>query len=88
MANIKFAEAVEPDNADLKLRKLFCNAKRKRNQPTIPSTIHLELATNPFLRWDQPAVQAAAAARLKQDIGANPAPALVFGVIREWKNNF
>ena len=88
MANIKFAEAVEPDNADLKLRKLFCTAKRQRNLPTIPSTIHLELATNPFLRWDQPAVQAAAAARLKQDIGANPAPALVFGAIREWKNNF
>lgn len=88
MANIKFAEAVEPDNADLKLRKAFCAAKRHRNLPTVPSTIHLELATNPFLRWDQPAVRAAAAARLKQDIGPKPAPALVFGAIREWKNNF
>ena len=88
MANIKFAETVEPDNADLKLRKAFCAAKRYRNLPTVPSTIHLELATNPFLRWDQPAVQAAAAARLKRDIGTNAAPALVFGAIREWKNNF
>ena len=88
MANIKFAEAVEPDNADLKLRKAFCAAKRHRNLPTVPSTIHLELATNPFLRWDQPAVKAAAAARLNRDIGPNPAPAVVFGAIREWKNNF
>ena len=88
MANIKFAEAVEPDNGDLKLRKAFCAAKRHRNLPTLPSTMHLELATNPFLRWDQPAVQTAAAHRLKRDIGSNPAPALVFGAIREWKNNF
>ena len=88
MANITFAEAVEPENGDLKLRKAFCAAKRHRNLPTVPSTIHLELATNPFLRWDQPAVQAAAAVRLKRDIGNHPAPALVFGAIREWKNNF
>lgn len=88
MTNIRFAETVEPDNADLKLRKTFCAAKRHRNLPTVPSTIHLELATNPFLRWDQPAVQAAAATRLHRDIGANPAPGLVFGAIREWKNNF
>ncbi len=87
MANIRFAEAVEPDNADLKLRKAFCAAKRHRNLPTVPSTIHLELATNPFLRWDQPAVQAAAARR-NHGIDANAAPALVFGAIREWKNNF
>lgn len=87
MANIRFAEAVEPDNADLKLRKAFCTAKRHRNLPTVPSTIHLELATNPFLRWDQPAVQAAAA-RHNHGIGANAAPAQVFGAIREWKNSF
>jgi len=88
MANIKFAEAVEPDNGDLRLRKAFCAAKRHRNLPTVPSTIHLELATNPFLRWDQPAVQDAAARRLGHDIGVEPEPALVFGAIREWKNNF
>ena len=85
MANIKFAEAVEPDNADLKLRKAFSAAKRHRNLPTVPSTIGLELATNPFLRWDAPAVQAAAQHR---GVKLNAAPSLVFGAIREWKNNF
>lgn len=88
MANIKFAEAVEPDNGDLKLRKAFCAARRHRDLPTVPSTIHLELATNPFLRWDQPVVQAAAAARLKHALGPDPSPALVFGAIREWKDHF
>jgi hydroxyacylglutathione hydrolase len=85
MANIKFAEAVEPDNADLKLRKAFCAAKRHRHLPTVPSTIGLELATNPFLRWDAPAVRAAA-----QQHGAGPhaTPSEIFGAIREWKNNF
>ncbi|MEP7156513.1 MAG: hydroxyacylglutathione hydrolase [Betaproteobacteria bacterium] len=85
MANIKFAEAVEPDNADLKLRKAFCAAKRHRNQPTVPSTIALELATNPFLRWDSKAVIAAAEHRAGHALNSDVD---VFATIREWKNNF
>ncbi|MBL8524312.1 MAG: hydroxyacylglutathione hydrolase [Betaproteobacteria bacterium] len=85
MSNIRFAEAVEPDNADLKLRKAFCAAKRHRNQPTLPSTIALELATNPFLRWDSPAVVAAAEGRAGRALRANHE---IFASIREWKNNF
>ncbi len=85
MANIKFAEAVEPVNADLKLRKAFCAAKRHRNEPTVPSTIALELATNPFLRWDSEAVIAAAEKRAGHALKADNE---VFAVIREWKNNF
>ncbi len=85
MANIKFAEAVEPDNADLKLRKAFCAAKRQRNEPTVPSTIALELATNPFLRWDAAAVIATAEKRAGHLLKADNE---VFAVIREWKNKF
>ncbi len=85
MGNIAFAEAVEPDNGDLKLRKAFCAAKRHRKEPTLPSTIGLELATNPFLRWGVPSVQEAARSR-GVPLGA-PAH-LVFAAIREWKNNF
>ncbi len=85
MANIRFAEAVEPDNADLKLRKAFCAAKRHRNQPTLPSTIALELATNPFLRWDSPAVISAAQKRAGHALSNHHD---IFAVIREWKNNF
>ena len=85
MANIKFAEAVEPDNADLRLRKAFCAAKRQRNEPTVPSTIALEIATNPFLRWDSKAVIATAERRAGHPLQADNE---VFAVIREWKNNF
>lgn len=85
MSNIRFAEAVEPDNADLKLRKAFCAAKRHRDQPTLPSTIALELATNPFLRWDSPAVIAAAERRAGRSLKTDHD---IFASIREWKNNF
>jgi hydroxyacylglutathione hydrolase len=85
MANIKFAEAVEPGNADLKLRKAFCAAKRLRNEPTVPSTIALERATNPFLRWDATAVIATAEKRAGCTLKADEQ---VFAVIREWKNTF
>jgi hydroxyacylglutathione hydrolase len=32
---------------------------RSRGEATVPSTIGLEKQTNPFLRWDSPAIQAA-----------------------------
>jgi len=85
MANIRFAEAVEPGNADLKLRKAFCAAKRHRNEPTVPSTIGLEVATNPFLRWDAPDVAQAARAHAGKSLAA---PDAIFAELREWKNNF
>lgn len=85
MANIKFAEAVEPDNADLKLRKTYCTARRERGEPTLPSTIALEQATNPFIRWDAKAVIAAAEQRAGRTLTADTD---VFAVIREWKNMF
>jgi hydroxyacylglutathione hydrolase len=51
----------------------------------VPTRIDVELETNPFLRWDAPAVRAAAAARL----GHEPADAAeTFTAIREWKNRF
>ena len=58
---------------------------REAGQATVPSSIAAELATNPFLRADEPAVRAAAAARL----GAEPATVVdAFAAIREWKNQF
>jgi hydroxyacylglutathione hydrolase len=58
---------------------------RAAGRATVPSRIRLELDTNPFLRWDAPAVRAAAAGRL----GHVPADAAeAFAAIREWKNRF
>ena len=56
-ANAKFALTIEPDNPDLKSRVADIDQARSRNQPTVPSALALELATNPFLRAGIDSVQ-------------------------------
>ena len=58
--NARFALAVEPDNAVLRDRAREVDALRAAGEPTLPTTVALELAANPFLRCAEPAVQAAA----------------------------
>jgi hydroxyacylglutathione hydrolase len=85
LANIRFSEAVEPNNRALGERRTHEAAKRERGEPTLPSTIALELDTNPFLRWDAAEVVAAAERRAGHKLAG---PVEVFAQIREWKNNF
>jgi len=49
-ANARFAVTVEPGNADLAARVVAIDAARAAGRPTVPSTIGLERATNPFVR--------------------------------------
>lgn len=58
--NLKFALTVDGDNPDLQARYRAVEILRQAGSPTVPSTIGEERLTNPFLRWDQPALQAAA----------------------------
>lgn len=85
VANIRFAQAVEPGNRALDARKERDTAKQLRGEPTLPSTIADELATNPFLRCREPAVIAAARKRAGRELAA---PVEVFAEIRAWKDNF
>lgn len=85
LSNIRFAEAVEPGNARLAERKAKESAKRARHEPTVPSTIAEELATNPFLRCNQPEVIASAERHAGRKLAG---PVEVFAEIREWKNRF
>ena len=85
LANLRFALAVEPDNADLKERDAREQAKRSRGEPTVPSTMGEERATNPFLRAHLPAVKAAAAAHAGHPLADDVAS---FAALREWKNRF
>ena len=85
MANIAFAEAVEPGNRLLAERKARESAKRARGAPTLPSTLADELATNPFLRWDAPEVIESARRHAHRPLNA---PVEVFAEIRAWKNGF
>jgi len=76
-SNLRFAAAVEPDNAAIAERA------NQLATPSTPSTIAAERATNPFLRASEPAVIAAAKAR-----GAAGDPVSVFAAIRAWKDTF
>ena len=76
-SNLRFATAVEPNNAAIARRAAAIPT------PSTPSTIAEERATNPFLRPREPAVVAAAASR-----GAADDPVSVFAAIRSWKDNF
>ena len=49
-ANARFALSVEPDNVELQKRAKEIDAKREKGEPTVPTTMGLEKATNPFLR--------------------------------------
>jgi hydroxyacylglutathione hydrolase len=54
LENLRFAMTVEPNNTALHARHRTEQAKRERSMPTLPSTIALEKATNPFLRLLEP----------------------------------
>jgi hydroxyacylglutathione hydrolase len=84
LSNLKFARAVEPNNAELIQYQQQCMVLREANLPTLPSTIARELQINPFLRSDQAEVVHAAQ---QLDPTATDAVA-VFAAIRQWKNNF
>lgn len=86
-SNIRFALAVEPDNAELIARADQVQRQRARQEATVPSILAEELATNPFLRCDVDTVVEAAARHSQQAHQAQHADA-VFGTIRQWKDHF
>jgi hydroxyacylglutathione hydrolase len=86
LANLAFAQAVEPGNAAIAPRIAAEQAKSAAGLPTIPSTIGLEKATNPFVRYRQSAIADALIAAGKLAPGAPPLA--TFAALREWKNSF
>jgi hydroxyacylglutathione hydrolase len=53
-SNGRFALTVEPDNATLVTRMAEVDAARAAGEATVPTTIGLERATNPFIRAADP----------------------------------
>jgi hydroxyacylglutathione hydrolase len=79
LANAKFGVTIEPENEALQRRCREVEALRATSQPTLPTRMDLELATNVFLRPDSLAI--------RQRLGMMGEPAWkVFGEIRERKN--
>ncbi len=58
LANGKFALTVDPDNDLLRSRMEEVERLRAEGHPTLPTTMALETATNPFLRADRPEIAA------------------------------
>ncbi|HBF97658.1 MAG TPA: hydroxyacylglutathione hydrolase [Alphaproteobacteria bacterium] len=80
-SNAKFALTVEPDNAALVDRARQIDAMRAKGVPTVPTTIGLELETNPFLRPQSEDLQ--------RTIGMQGAGEVeVFAETRRLKDNF
>ena len=84
-SNLKFALAVEPANDTLKAYAEEVTQRRSEGRATIPSTVGLERAINPFLRSREPAViQSVWAASQVSSASESE----TFRLLREWKNRF
>lgn len=83
-ANLDFALKVEPTNSALQTRYLKIRELDENKIPTVPASIALEKATNPFLRCHQPTVLQAVS-KYSGKTMTNPIDA--FAILREWKNN-
>jgi len=79
--NGRFALSIEPENAALVARMKDVELARARNQPTIPTTLALEKATNPFLRPDSPEIRASLGMADANDVD-------VFAEMRKRKDTF
>ena len=85
LSNLRFAQRVEGDTPALCIRLSVDTARRAAGQPTVPSTLAIEHATNPFLRVAEPAIWA----QLAAENGTMPADRLAaFTALRVWKNRF
>jgi len=83
LANLGFAAWVEPENNELVERTRRDRARRERGEPTVPSLIGEELATNPFMRTDRAKVIEAAGLWAGRPLHGR---AEVFRALRTWKD--
>ncbi|CAN5852939.1 hydroxyacylglutathione hydrolase [soil metagenome] len=86
LANLRFAQVVEPANAELTQYNAQCEALRALGQPTLPSQLATERRINPFLRSREATVLRAV--RAHAELSADAAEADVFAALRQWKNDF
>lgn len=85
LANLRFAKAAERANRAVVEWETRAQAQRQKDLPTVPSTIGLERAANPFVRCTQAEVIASASGHAGK---ALTDPVSVLAALRAWKNNF
>ena len=82
--NLRFALSVEPGSKNLRRRIDEVAVARAKGLATIPTSIGLEKATNPFLRCGAPEIISTVRGR-----GEDASDALaVFAALRKWRNAF
>lgn len=74
--NLRFAATVEPSNPDIARALTEALATREAGRFTVPGQLGQELATNPFLRFDEPS------------LAAGRGPVASFTALREAKDEF
>ncbi len=85
LANARFALAVEPGNAALAAAVADARSRRDQGEPSLPTTIGVQRATNPFLRTETDDIRTACANRL----GREPVDGVeTFATLRAWKDEF
>lgn len=84
-ANGRFAREAEPHNPARDRHLETVRSLRARGEPSLPSTLAIERAGNPFLRVDQPGLRD----RLTRQLGHEPRDRLeAFAALRHWKDTF
>ena len=81
--NLGFAAWVEPESEAVQQRIAREQAKRQAGVPTLPSSLQLELETNPFLRTGIAKVKTAAERAAARSLSGHEA---VFTALRQWKD--
>jgi hydroxyacylglutathione hydrolase len=84
LSNLKFAREVDPNNTELENYQQHCLTLRSKNIPTLPSSMALEMAINPFLRSTSPAVLASVERFDAEGFATNGS----FATLRTWKNQY
>ena len=79
--NLEFSLSLQPEHQALLARQQMTWKLRSQGLPSLPSSLSLELATNPFLRCQEAGLAAASGS-------SSPDPAQVFAAIREMRNHF
>ena len=85
LANLRFANAVEPNNATLQEYTRWAQDQRAHERPTLPSNIGEQKMINPFLRADSAEVKASASQYSEIQLDSELE---VFTAVRRWKDNF
>jgi hydroxyacylglutathione hydrolase len=83
--NLRFAEAVEPDNPAIQSRIIEVEILRGKNLPSLPVTLEMEKRYNPFLRTDRENIMQAVAQHSGQKIDSSED---CFRYLRMWKDGF